>query len=492
MRLASALVIALGLLIAGCAPDTAGLAPPSPASAWKPTPMAIPEQVLMPSPPVTAGPANPNPEAAAVTIDPAHLHTLPELIDIAERNNPETRIAWQQARQAALAVGLGEATFLPQISATVIGGWQQLNTRVPVVDDRINTFGSGVIPAIGMQWLLFDFGQRKALVDAAKNVSYAANISFNGMHQKLIWDVTRTYIQYGAARSRVGIAIDMLRNSEAIRDAAEKRFKQGIATSVEVAQARQTAAQAKLRRIAAEGGQRDAYQALLGAMGVSPLLRIGIAGDDMRPLPATIDEPTEDMIRMALSQRPDVLASYANTRAAMAAVTAAQAASRPKVYVAGSIGAGDSRFNVEGFPVLGQQSSAGVILFGVSVPLYDGGLRRTREKEAQSRVAVSEEGFRKIRDVAIREIVVATDQLRTALEANAAASELVSAATITQDAAMSAYRTGVGNITAANIAANGLLEARQSATDARAGALIAAASLAFAMGEIGEDAQPDP
>ena len=82
--------------------------------------------------------------------------------------------------------------------------------------------------------------------------------------------------------------------------------------------------------------------------------------------------------------------------------------------------------------------------------------------------------------------------MRTALEANAAATELVSAATITHDAALSAYRTGVGNITAANIAANGLLEARQSATDARAGALVAAASLAFAMGEIGEDAPPEP
>jgi len=29
---------------------------------------------------------------------------LPELIDIAERSNPETRVAWEQARQAAKAI----------------------------------------------------------------------------------------------------------------------------------------------------------------------------------------------------------------------------------------------------------------------------------------------------------------------------------------------------------------------------------------------------
>jgi hypothetical protein len=59
-----------------------------------------------------------------------------------------------------------------------------------------------VIPAIGLQWLLFDFGQRSALVKAAQENTYAINASFNGTHQKIIFNVTRAYYMGGAALIR--------------------------------------------------------------------------------------------------------------------------------------------------------------------------------------------------------------------------------------------------------------------------------------------------
>ena len=39
-------------------------------------------------------------------IDPAQRYALADLIDLAERLNPETRIAWDQAREALSAEGL--------------------------------------------------------------------------------------------------------------------------------------------------------------------------------------------------------------------------------------------------------------------------------------------------------------------------------------------------------------------------------------------------
>ena len=35
-------------------------------------------------------------------IDPNHVYSLVELIDIAQRRNPATRVAWEQPRQAAM------------------------------------------------------------------------------------------------------------------------------------------------------------------------------------------------------------------------------------------------------------------------------------------------------------------------------------------------------------------------------------------------------
>ncbi|MGM3073426.1 hypothetical protein ACS24H_27375, partial [Bacillus cereus group sp. BC3] len=64
------------------------------------------------------------------------------------------------------------------------------------------------------------------------------------------------------------------------------------------------------------------------------------------------------------------------------------------------------------------------------------------------------------------------------------APHLASTAMVTEDTAFETYRHGVGTITAANEAANGLLSAEQRNVDAYTTALIAAANLAFVMGEM--------
>src|SRR5690606_34919474 len=128
----------------------------------------------------------------------------------------------------------------------------------------------GVVPALALEWLIFDFGQRNAITDGARHMSYAANVLFNGAHQKIIHDVTHAYYQYGAARSQVSIAAQALTNGRYIEDAVEQRRKAGLATIVETAQASQQVAQAKLRQVNAEGLEQLAYQALLAAVGLPP------------------------------------------------------------------------------------------------------------------------------------------------------------------------------------------------------------------------------
>lgn len=476
-----AMAIALCSLIAGCATDRLDLAPANYSEPWAPN-----------AGPAGSGFSVPANEQAAILAEPpaikrGQIYQLPQLIDIAQSQNPDTRIAWQQARQAALAVGMGEAVFLPMISASVIGGYQSTHTPLPYSlgnQDAIDTDGSAVVPALALQWLIFDFGQRSALLEAARKSSFAANVTFNGMHQKLIYDVTRAYYLYGAAQAQTRIAQQTQRNSLQIQDAAEQRRKNGIATSVEVALAQQQVAQSELRSVVAKGNERDAYQALLGAMGVSPMLDIKIEYAEERALPTAANSPTEAMIKLALAQRPDVLASYAMAQAATEGIKAAEADFLPKVYLAGAVAAGDGHFEVQGLPAIGPQTSSSSILLGVSIPLYDGGLRSARVKEAESRAAVASEGFKKTQELAVREIVVAADTLHSALASNQAALKLVKTSFITYDAALESYRNGVGNITVANEAANTLLNAQQINTDSYAASQVAAANLAFVMGKM--------
>src|SRR5262245_12736696 len=135
MRAARFRHIALaGLVLLGACNDTRDLAPASPDTPWE-------------FEPSTAAPAAPAPAAAArrftvpentavqlpspADIDPNNVYSLVELIDIAQRRNPATRVAWEQARQAAINVGIARAAYLPALTANAVAGWEHFVTPFP-------------------------------------------------------------------------------------------------------------------------------------------------------------------------------------------------------------------------------------------------------------------------------------------------------------------------------------------------------------------------
>lgn len=486
------LAAATCVVLSGCAPDALTLAPAHPNVPWRlapneltastdaPTTLSTAKNFTLPSVPEVAT-LSPMP-----TLSSEHRYSLPELIDIAQRGNPDTHLAWNRAKQAALAVGVAEATFLPRLSANVIGGWQKTHTPLPLLPGNrsIDTELHGVVPALALEWLIFDFGQRKAITDGAKHASYAANVLFNGAHQRIIHDVTQAYYQYGAARSQVKVATQALKNSRLIAEAVEQRRKAGLATVVETAQANQQVAQANLRKVNAKGVEQTAYQVVLASAGLPPTAQIHISEPLNRQLPDTNTVLTDQAISIALSQRPDVLASYAAIKTAESSVAAAEADFMPKVYLGAVAAHNRTNFDMRGLPNLRQQTGSAGVLLGVTIPLYDGGLRAAGLKDAQIQVAKASSIFKKAQQSAMREMMAASDMLRSALVSFSAASELVRTATITYDAALEAYRHGVGTLTAATIAATAQLDAQQARVDARMKSQTAAANLAFAMGRM--------
>jgi len=71
--------------------------------------------------------------ARVVSINPRKTYNLAELIDIAERNNPETRVAWEGARQAAAALGLSESAYYPLLVASAAAGYDRAFIPFPTL-----------------------------------------------------------------------------------------------------------------------------------------------------------------------------------------------------------------------------------------------------------------------------------------------------------------------------------------------------------------------
>jgi outer membrane protein len=59
----------------------------------------------------------------------------------------------------------------------------------------------GTISLVSFEWLLFDFGERDAIVEAANQASVISNIGFTAAHQKLTYDVSLVFYANAAARA---------------------------------------------------------------------------------------------------------------------------------------------------------------------------------------------------------------------------------------------------------------------------------------------------
>ncbi|WP_454766283.1 TolC family protein [Cupriavidus campinensis] len=509
MRKPESLAIPLTLAamtLAGCATSSLELAPPEPDRPWLPAATAsgeiVPGAASKPAPGIRSSdytlPAN----AALASIPPAaaldagHAYALPELIDMAESTNPLTRIAWNDARNAALAAGIARSSYLPYISAAAMGGYQNGHgsTSTPLGSLGTNASTHGAVSVLSLQWLLFDFGERGGIVDAAEQMSIAANIAFSAVHQKIVHDVSVAFYRYQAARSRAGTVQQAMRNADAVLAAATARYQRGIGTVVEVAQATQNRAQTNLAMVQAQGAETDAYLALVNAIGISPLSRPQIALMPQRPLSPALRSSIEQIVEAAIARRPDVLGAYAVERANQAKVKAAEAGFMPKVFLSAFTSYASGGSSITAIPPIGQQPPTvnlngyryGASAFlGVTVPIYDGGLRSAVLAQARNDADSASARLTRAKEESVRQIVVSQSALESSLAAYDAARALAQASQTTYDAAFAAYRKGVGSVTEANLAQNQLLLAQNASADAYSGALSAAAALALATGAIG-------
>ena len=51
------------------------------------------------------------------SVDPERIYSLPDLIDLAESHNPETRVAWEGTRAQLAALGVVRSELYPTLAA---------------------------------------------------------------------------------------------------------------------------------------------------------------------------------------------------------------------------------------------------------------------------------------------------------------------------------------------------------------------------------------
>jgi outer membrane protein TolC len=493
-------------LAAGKSKDSA---PPSPDQSWSPPDL----------PAHQAGLQNHRIEVPSnIVIDPRKTYLLPDLIDIAQRLNPETKIAWQRAKQALAAVGLKEVTYYPILSAAAAAGYTRLFAPLPALKiDRaalvraIQTGGSaqsaislqndGVLHldvlaqmTLSVKWLLFDFGEREASVRSSREGLLVANLAFNATHQKLVFEVSKNFYTYNTQRDAVRVARSALETAGTVSAAVEARFNTGLATQPELLQAKQQLAQSRFDLEKALGSQTDSLVDLLVSVGLSPSVRIQIAESFAGSLPTDIGTPLNQLVEHAFVQRPDMVAAFANIRSKEAKISQIKASYYPKISAVGSVGYGQERLSVGGLGTFDQ----GAPTFGgglaVEFPIFDGFFRHYELFAAESELGEANSQLQQSGDRAGREVWQAYTDLHTAISSESAADALVKASVDAYDSVLSSYKQGLSTYTELVTSETRLTSARNALFQSRSAIHTAATALALALGDLAQPgaSKPDP
>ena len=426
-------------------------------------------------------------------IDPQKEYELAELIDLAERSNPETKVAWARAKEAASAVGLAKSEYYPMLAVKASGNWVNLPVPLPISPNQagyLSVEAQEAHAVAELEWVLLDFGRRAATVRAARERLLAANLGFNARHQEIVFKVQTAFYKLSTVRGQITVAQAALESAAKVQEAAEERSQHGLAAAPDVSLARQQAAQAAFDLEEVTSKERDAQVALAESIGILPTTPLHVADFSHLPLPTHLEDTVERFIDRTLEQRPDLLARVALLREKEAEIRRARADYLPRLSFLGNAGGAYERSQL----TLQDNSSSPWVdtrqpIWGVGLvltwSLFDGGERKNKLAIARSEREAAQHELEDARDKAISQVWRFYTDTKLAIRRLEVAAALVEASDKSYQQTFEGYQHGLSSLVDVLGARRESSRAQFTQLDTRATLLESAAALAFASGDLG-------
>ncbi len=421
---------------------------PSPDKPWTPPP-ASERAAKAPLPP----PAAQLPADIAERI--AQL-TLTDIVDLALRNNPATRLSWANARSAAAAFGSSKGAYYPTIDGNV--GVTRIKTLSAQGRSAVEQTTYG--PSLQLSWLLLDFGGRSGSIDAARQALLAADWTHNATIQSVVLDVEQAYFQYVATRSLLEAQRTTYDEAQRNLEAAEERHRVGLATVGDVLLARTSASQSRLDMETTEGALQTTRGALALSVGLPANTPYDISPPDTTfPVEGLVDS-VGALIDRALESRPDLNASAAAVQQARARIKQLRSERLPALTVTGNA----NRTYLRTLPNGGNSYTVNL---GLSIPLFAGFSRAYDQVQAEAQAQAAAARYDALQQQVVFEVYSSYYTLQTAARRVRTAADLLASAQQSEEVALGRYRAGVGTVLDLLSAQSALANARAQQVQAR-------------------------
>jgi multidrug efflux system outer membrane protein len=407
--------------------------------------------------------------------DPA----LDSLEQRAMHDNPNVRAAAQRLVQAQAQLGVVRAGQLPTVNAQA----GISNSRTSAETSQGLAFGHRAIEGnnysagIGLSWELDLWGRVRRIVEASDAQALAAQDDRDGVLLMLSSQVASTYWQLRGLDAELAILRNALATRRESQELIEARFNAGLSNELDVSRTRIERANAEADLHEAQRQRNTLEHALAVLAGASPSEPILAAGQDAAlPLPPAIPVGLPASL---LGQRPDLAASVETLRSFNAQIGVAKGAFYPALNLTGNFGyASENLRNLA-------QGSARQFSFGplaLSLPIFDAGRNRANLKLAQARYdeAVANHEGRLL--TALREVEDALSDVQERQQQGDVQAQAQQAAARALLVAQARYDRGVSTYLDVTDAQRSTLAADRAAAQIRTQRLLAAVSVARALG----------
>lgn len=401
---------------------------------------------------------------------------LDSLITVAGNNNYSVLAAMENIRKARAAWRASQSKLMPEFNLGV--GWQRAKTSGNIASTMYNETWEGEFStAVSMQWQADVFGSIYMRSKAQKQLFMATEEEYNAVMVSLIANVATTYFSLRQSLAQMLVLRWNAESQKEIMEIAISRYNSGLASKLDVAQARSVYYSTKAQ-IPAMQATIDGYRYTMAVLlGTYPEELQGWLQEEYA-LPTYTAPIGVDIPAALLRRRPDIRAAERQVEANAALLGATRRDWFPQLLISGSIGfqSGDMK------SLFRSRSFTWEIAPSISWNIFGGNDRVNATREARAALDGSIQNFNSKMLTAMQEVESAMSQYGNSITQINALREAVNQNRETLNLSLELYKQGLSTFQNVLDAQRNLLTYQNYLVQALGGSLIYLVQLYEALG----------
>ena len=400
--------------------------------------------------------------------------TLSEAHTLALKNHPQIAAANYRVLAAQEVTKESRAAYFPQ--ANLYGsavGADSTETRIEAGGLNNPSVFNRAAGGLGVNQLITDFGRTANLTASSRLRAQAEGQNANATREQVLLSVDLNYFSALQAQAVMNVAQQTLDTRQLLLDQVVLLASNKLKSELDVSFTRLALEEGQLLMQKAQNDLDASLASLSTSLGFREFRRF-ILVEQSSPADADTND-VSTLIKLALEDRPEILALMDERDAAGRFARAQRDARLPAVSAVGVAGA--SPVHDDRLP--DNYAAAGLQL---SMPLFAGGLYVARQHEAELRASADAELLRALEDNVIRDVRIASLNLNYARERLKTTEQLVNHAKQAFDLAQARYTAGSSSIVELSQAQLELTSAQIAQTTARYDVLIEEANVNYQIG----------